>query len=93
MVKEEDLLQLVYFHTVVKKFQYSKPNDNNEIEFLIEKDGDVLPIEVKAGNTVTPSLNKFIENCCPHIAYKLINGSIGGNGIKKSIPHYMVIFL
>ncbi len=72
---------------------YYKPDDDHEIEFLIEKDGGVLPIEVKAGNASSVSLNRFIEDFKPSIAYKLIRGNVGLQGCKKSIPHYMVMFI
>ena len=72
---------------------YYKPNDYNEIEFIIEKDGQVVPIEVKAGNSVTVSLNNFIATYKPNIAYKLINGNVGVIDSKKTIPHYMIIFI
>jgi len=75
------------------KLYYYKPNSENEIEFLIEKNGDVVPVEVKAGNRATPSLNKFIDEYKPETAYKLIDGSLGIVDCKKSIPHYMVIFI
>lgn len=72
---------------------YYKPDNEHELEFLIEKNGEVVPIEVKAGNTSTVTLNNFINTYSPTIAYKLINGNIGINGVKYSIPHYMVMFI
>ena len=81
---------------LVKKgysLHYYKPDDNHELEFLIEKEGEVVPIEVKAGNTPSTSLNNFIDDYSPFIAYKLINGNVGINGVKKTIPHYMVLFI
>ena len=70
-------------------------NDNStmEIEFLIEKGGEVVPLEVKAGNDSTASLNSFIEKWKPSEAYKFINGNVGYARPKKSIPHYMIMFL
>lgn len=72
---------------------YYKPDDNSELEFVIEKDGEVVPIEVKAGNTATKSLNKFIEEFEPSVAYKLISGNIGMNETKLSLPHYLAMFI
>ncbi len=76
------------------KLHYLK-NDKStlEIEFLLEKNGEVLPLEVKAGNTSTLSLNNFIDKWKPSIAYKLVEGNIGVNNSKKTIPHYMIMFL
>lgn len=76
------------------KLYYYKINDSTlEIEFIIEKNGEVLPIEVKAGNDSTPSLNHFINKYKPSITYKLIKGNVGLVGVKKTIPHYMILFI
>lgn len=72
---------------------YFKPDSEHEIEFLIEKNGDVVPVEVKAGNTSTPSLNNFIKDFSPSFAYKLIGGRNGQVDVKITLPHYMVMFL
>lgn len=82
--------------TLVKKgytLHYYKPNDDSELEFLIEKDGEVIPIEVKAGNTATKSLNLFLESYKPSMAIKLIKGNVGENDSKITIPHYLAMFL
>ena len=75
------------------KLYYYRPDDQHEIEFLIEKDGEVIPIEVKAGNNPTPSLNQYIAKYKPTKAFKLIGGQIGLVGAKLTIPHFMVMFL
>ena len=67
--------------------------DNSELEFLIEKGGEVVPIEVKAGNAASPSLNRFIDTYHPEVAYKLISGRNGRSGVKRTLPHYSVMFL
>ncbi len=75
------------------KLFYYKPNENSEIEFLIEKYGEIIPVEVKAGNTATKSLNSFIDKYHPCVAYKIIKGNVGKMDSKLSIPHYMALFL
>lgn len=72
---------------------YYKPDDNSELEFIIEKDGEIVPIEVKAGNAATKSLNRFIEEFKPSVAYKLISGNIGMNKTKLTLPHYLAMFI
>lgn len=72
---------------------YYKPDDNSELEFIIEKAGEVIPIEVKAGNTATKSLNSFIENFSPSVAFKLISGNIGESDSKITLPHYLTMFI
>ena len=44
---------------------------------MIEKDGEVVPVEVKAGNSSTASLNNYISTFNPTVAYKLIDGNVG----------------
>lgn len=75
------------------RLYYYKPDDNHELEFLIEKQGSVVPIEVKAGNTSSVSLNNFITDFQPEVAYKLIANRNGKVGVKETLPHYMVLFI
>lgn len=72
---------------------YYKPDDNHELEFVIEKNAEVVPVEVKAGNCASVSLNSFIDKFTPYIAYKLIGGRNGKIGVKTTLPHYMTMFL
>lgn len=76
-----------------KLHYFKQTNNTKEIEFLIEKNGEVLPIEVKAGNNQTVSLNAFNAKYNPSISYKLISGNLGIVENKKTIPHYMSIFI
>ena len=86
----------VISESLIKKgfrLYYFKPDHNQEIEFIIEKNGEIVPIEVKASNASTVSLNTFIKRYSPTEAYKLINGNLGVVGSKKTIPHYMIMFI
>lgn len=75
------------------RLHYFKPDDEHELEFLIECGGDVVPIEVRAGNKATISLNNFIFKYKPSISYKLSDGNIGFIDSKYTIPQYMVMFI
>lgn len=82
--------------TLVKNgytLHYYKPNDTMELEFVIEKNGEIIPIEVKAGNTATRSLNSFLEQFEPSVAVKLISGNVGKNDKKLTLPHYLTMFI
>lgn len=70
-------------------------NDSNtqEIEFLYQTDGNVIPIEVKSKNGATLSLNNFIKNYEPPFAYKLISGNLGVSDTKITLPLYMTMFI
>lgn len=72
---------------------YYHPDDTHELEFLIEKNGEVVPVEVKAGNTASVTLNNFIKDFKPSVAYKLIGGNNGVDGVKRTLPHYMIMFI
>ncbi|MBO4229764.1 MAG: ATP-binding protein [Clostridia bacterium] len=72
---------------------YKTQNSSMEIEFVIEKDGGVVPVEVKAGNSSTASLNTFIDTFHPSVAYKLIDGNVGVSDNKVTLPHYMAMFM
>ncbi len=72
---------------------YKTENDSQEIEFLITKDGEVVPVEVKAGNGASVSLNMFMEKYEPTTAYKLISGNVGVADKKITLPLYMAMFL
>lgn len=74
-------------------YYYKTQNSSMEIEFVIEKNGEVIPIEVKAGNDSTPSLNSFINKYHPKVSYKFVNGNVGFLDGKKTLPHYMVMFI
>lgn len=76
-----------------KLYYYKTQNSSMEIEFVIEKNGEVIPIEVKAGNDSTPSLNSFINKYHPKVSYKFVNGNVGFLEGKKTLPHYMVMFI
>lgn len=73
---------------------YFKRADNTqEIEFVFEKNGAVVPVEVKSKNGMTYSLNEYIEQHNPAVVYKLIDGNIGSLPPKITLPHYMAMFV
>lgn len=76
------------------KINYFKiKNSSQEIEFLIEKNKGVIPIEVKAGNNPSVSLSKYIEEYKPNESYKFITGNVGFKDKNYVLPLYMVMFL
>jgi len=74
--------------------KYYRPGESiQEIEFLLTREERIIPLEVKAGNGRTPSLDNYIERYDPPYALKLITGNIGMNGKKLTLPLYMAMFL
>ena len=74
--------------------KYYKPGESmQEIEFLLTVEGRTVPLEVKAGNGRTISLDNYIEKFDPPYALKLVTGNVGEKGKKLTLPHYMAMFL
>ena len=72
---------------------FKRENSAQEIEFLIERNGEVQPVEVKSKKGATPSLDAFIEEFRPRTAYKLIDGNVGQDGPRVTLPHVMAMFI
>ncbi len=72
---------------------FKSENGASGIEFVFERDGGVVPIEVKAGNGATVSLNGFLKAGNVPYGYKFIEGNVGKIGKKVTLPHYMAMFI
>ncbi len=74
---------------------YFRKNETStfEIEFLIERAEGVIPIEVKAGNSRSKSLDNLLKRDEIPYGYKLIDGNVGILGKKKTMPLYMAMFI
>lgn len=74
---------------------YKNETSKKEIDFIMQKDGEVVPIEVKSGNERANSLKALLRNN-GHIfyAYKFADANIGmdGDGIL-TLPLYMAAFI
>lgn len=73
---------------------YKNETKKKELDFLIQVDGKIVPIEVKSSNTKANSLNSIMKNKEIEVGYKFIDGNIGvsENGII-SLPLYMACFI
>ena len=74
---------------------YKNETTKKELDVIIQKDGQVIPIEVKGGNASANSidaiLKKYDDITC---AYKFVDGNIGvsDNGLV-TLPLYMVALI
>ena len=60
-----------------------------EIDFVIQRDGRLIPIEVKsADNTRAKSLKVYMDTYKPDYAIKLSSKNFGFEGNKKIVPLY-----
>lgn len=73
---------------------YKNETSNREIDVIIQKDGKVLPIEVKSGNTRANSLKTLMSKKDIEYAYKFVDGNIGVSEENIiTLPLYMVAFI
>ena len=76
---EQYVLQQMISINRFKPYYYSTENSRGEIDFLIQKDNDVIPIEVKASeNLQAKSLKAFVEK------YKV------GHALRISMSDYRI---
>ncbi len=68
-------------------------DSKHEIEFIVERDAAVVPVEVKASRGSTTSLNRMLERDDVLMGYKFIDGNLGVEGKKHTLPLYMAAFL
>lgn len=68
-------------------------NDDCEVEFIVETEEGVVPIEVKASTGRTRSLDKVLADDAVPYGIKFTNGNVGVAGKRVTLPHYMAMFL
>ena len=74
-------------------YYFKNENGTREVEFMLERDGGVVPVEVKASNGATLSLDETLQNPRVPYGYKFIDGNLGVSGKKITLPHYMALFI
>lgn len=71
------------------KTYYWESNRGAEIDFIIQRDGQLIPIEVKsADNTRAKSLQVYMDTYKPNYAIKLSTKNFGSVENKKIVPLY-----
>ena len=77
-----------------KLYFYKNETNRKEVDFIIQKSGSVIPIEVKSGNTRATSLNTVFKKW-PDIqtAYKFVDGNMGRENNIITAPLYMAMFM
>lgn len=74
---------------------YKNETTKREIDVIIQKDGAIVPVEIKSGNSRATSLKAVVKNNedIP-LAFKFIDGNVGisEDGIV-TLPLYMIMFL
>lgn len=72
-----------------RELYYWSIDNMYEVDFLINIDGDIIPVEVKASdNTSSKSLNYYINRYKPKYSIRLSSKNFGETNGIKSIPLY-----
>jgi len=91
-IYENLIFDILHKHGLALNY-YKNGENTQEIEFVFERSGEVVPVEVKSRNGLTTSMNEFIKRYSPTLAIKLIDGNVGVDGNKVSLPQFMAMFL
>ena len=89
----ENLMAAVLVRKGLPLYYYKTEDGAREIEFLLERDGGLVPVEVKSSNGATVSLNEMLERKTVPYGYKFVDGNVGVCEKKITLPHYMAAFL
>ena len=74
-----------------RELYYWQLGSQYEVDFLINIDGDVIPVEVKASdNTTSNSLNYYINRFKPEYSIRISTKNFGFSNKIKSVPLYAV---
>ncbi len=77
-------------------FFYKNEKGTLEMDYFVRDTDSLIPVEVKANDNSTPSLNKLINSdSYPEIKYgiKLCNKNIGFNGKFYTFPYFLTFLL
>jgi predicted AAA+ superfamily ATPase len=79
-------------------YYYKKESPALEMDFFVRDADSLIPVEVKAGNRATASLNKLTDaskHTYPDVKYgiKFCMGNVGYNGKFYTFPYFMAFLL
>lgn len=72
---------------------YRNDSGSVEMEFLLENENGVIPVEIKAGRNPTRSLDNLLKKDTIAYGYKFADQNIGCAGKKITMPLYMLMFM
>ena len=72
-------------------FKASSHQQAAEVEFLVEKDGQTIPIEIKSSHksTGSKSFTSYVEKYRPAFGFKLTPGNVGRSSGLPVLPIYL----
>ncbi|MCR5196687.1 MAG: AAA family ATPase [Pseudobutyrivibrio sp.] len=86
--------EMLYKRGYDKLFFYKHEKSTSEVEFVITKGDELLPIEIKAGRKQANSLRNILEsNAKLNRGYKMASLNIGQSDKIVSMPMFMLMFM
>ena len=76
-----------------RPFYYMPRSNLSEIDFFIERDGGIVPVEVKAQRGSSVSFDEQLKREDVRLGFKFTSGNVGVVGKKITLPHYMTMFV
>ena len=87
----ENYVAEVLFSKKRELYYWQLDSGKYEVDFLINIEGDIIPIEVKASDNITSkSLNYYIDRYKPKYSIRISTKNFGFSNNIKSIPLYAV---
>lgn len=87
------IADMLYKNGHSRLYFYRNEAGTAELEFFIEDETGVVPIEVKAGRKRARTLDNILKKDDISKGYKLASQNIGVDGKKITLPLYMAMFL
>lgn len=89
----ENLISGMLVRNRLPLYYHKRDKPALEMEFVLEQNEGVVPVEIKAKTGATASLDKLLKPEDIHLGYKFAGGNVGVSGKKVTLPHYMAMFL
>ncbi len=89
----ESLIADILFKSGNRLYYYKKEDSTLEIEFLLEREASVVPVEVKAKRGSSRSLNELLKDERIRRGYKLTAQNAGITENKITLPLYLALFI
>ena len=92
----ENIISEILVKQGYKLYFYKNEKSTIEMDFMIRDRNSLIPVEVKANDQATTSLNKLIKDqkySDIHYGIKFANKNIGFNDYSYTFPYFLAFFL
>ncbi|MCF0110898.1 MAG: ATP-binding protein [Erysipelotrichaceae bacterium] len=89
----ESAIADLFYKAGLPLYYFKKEDSTLELEFLLEQDARIVPVEVKAKRGTSRSLNEILKNDSIPKGYKLTSQNTGVVEKKITLPFYMGLYI